>query len=159
MTTREYVEYLLKNYNEIKCEIELLKLELKQRYEVTPVDIIQVLNFRKPQGERVQTSGTSDKTGNVAMVFKKLAQRLNETEERDIKKSITATELEIARLDVCIEHLDDRLQRAIRCLYFEKKSWRETCSEIYISEKTLSKYRKKALKEITTMMEHKKLVV
>ncbi|HEY8804521.1 MAG TPA: hypothetical protein VIM42_05305 [Clostridium sp.] len=45
MQTREYVEYLLKNHNEILKDIEQLKFEYEIFKEIETDEVIESLNF------------------------------------------------------------------------------------------------------------------
>ena len=72
------VERIFKEYWEWKRSLALLEFELGRFQGIPYEDVIESLCFSKPQGERVQTSGTSDKTGMTAMVYRQVKERLDD---------------------------------------------------------------------------------
>ena len=54
------VERIFKEYREWKHSLALLEFELGRFQGIPYEDVIESLCFSKPQGERVQTSGTYD---------------------------------------------------------------------------------------------------
>jgi len=69
---------VLDKYQELKKEQKVLKFQLSRFDGVTERDIIESMTFSHVDGERVQTSGTSDKTGKIAVNYKKIADKENE---------------------------------------------------------------------------------
>lgn len=158
LDTREYVEYLLKNYNEIIKDIEQLEFEYKTFIDINPDDVIEALKFSAPKGERIQTSGISDKTCKIALIYKEESKRMNRESREEIIKMMKASEIEIKRLDYCIERLEPQIKDVIKGIFLNKASWSEICSKYSISEKTLNKYRKKGIEEIISMFDLRRLV-
>lgn len=158
MDTREYVEYLLKNYNEIIKDIKQLEFEYKTFIDINPDDVIESLNFSTPSEERIQTSNISDKTCKIALIYKEASKRMNRESREEIIKMMKATELEIKRLDYCIERLEIQVKEVVKGLFIEKLQWKDICVKYSISEKTLNKYRKKGIDEIIDMFDLKRLV-
>jgi len=159
MDTREYVEYLLKNYNEIIKDIEQLEFEYKTFIDINPDDVIESLNFSTPSEERIQTSNISDKTCKIALIYKEASKRMNRESREEIIKMMKATELEIKRLDYSIERLEHQVKEVVKGLFIEKLQWKDICVKYSISEKTLNKYRKKGIDEIIDMFDLKRLVI
>lgn len=159
MDMREYVEYLLKNYHGIKSEIELLRLELSHFKGITPEETIDTMTFSQPESERVQTSGPSDKTSKIAIAYRLAAEKINRGSFREIEEQIRANEFALLRLEYCMNCLERKMKGVIVGVYIERRSWGEICKELFMTEKTLNKYRNKAIEEIAVMIEHKRLVV
>ena len=57
---------VLDKYQDLKKEHTVLKFQLSRFKGITPDDIIESMTFSHADGERVQTSGVSDKTGKSA---------------------------------------------------------------------------------------------
>lgn len=159
METREYVEYLLKNYNDILKDIEQLKFEYDTFKDIENDEVIESLNFSSTSDERIQTSNISDKTCKIALIYNEAAKRMNKESREEIYKMIKATELEIARLDYCIERLEPQVKEIVKEVFIKKSSWSNACEKNSISEKTLNKYRKKGINEIISMFDLGRLVI
>ena len=157
METREYVEYLLKNYNEILKDIEMLKFEYKAFKDIEPNEVIEALNFTPSSYERTTTRNISDKTCTVALIYNEAAKRMNKESREEICKMMRSAEFEIERLNYCIERLSPAVKEVVRELFIEKCSWNYICVRNSISEKTLNKYRKKGIGEIIEMFDLRRL--
>jgi hypothetical protein len=157
METREYVEYLLKNYNEILKDIEMLKFEYKAFKDIEPNEVIEALNFSTASYERAITRNISDKTCKIALIYNEAARRMNEESREEIYKMMKGAEFEIARLNYCIERLAPSVKEVVRELFIEKCSWSYVCIKNSISEKTLNNYRKKGIGEIIEMFDLRRM--
>jgi DNA-directed RNA polymerase specialized sigma24 family protein len=151
--TKEYVEYLLENYNEILKDIEQLKFELETFEELVPEEMIDVMNFSTGNEERVAAYRVSDKTCKIALIYNEVAKRMNNEAKEEIRKMIIASEYEIKKLDYCIDRLDEKVKETIKSVYINKYSWADVCKKLYISENTLNKYRRKGIEEIKGMFQ------
>lgn len=151
METKEYVEYLLENYNEILKDIEQLKFELETFEELVPEEMIDVMNFSTGNEERVAAYRISDKTCKIALIYTEVAKRMNSEAKEEIRKMIKATEFEIKRLNYCIDRLQPKIKEVIKGAYLNKKSWEDIRNELFISDNTLNRYRKKGIEELVIM--------
>lgn len=158
METREYVEYLLKNYNEILKDIDQLKFEYEAFKDIESDEVIESLSFSSSNNERVTTSNISDKTCKIALVYNEVTKRMNKESRQEIYKLMKATEFEITRLNYCIDRLEPQVKEVVKEIFIEKCSWNETCTRCSISEKTLSKYKNKGIDWITSMFNLSRLV-
>lgn len=157
METREYVEYLLKNYNEILKDIEMLKFEYNAFENVESGEVIEALNFSTSSCDRSTTRNISDKTCNIALIYNEAAKRMNKESREEIYKMIRSAEFELAILNYCIERLAPTVKEVVRELFIEKCSWSYICVRNSISEKTLNKYRKKGIGEIIEMFDLRRM--
>lgn len=151
METKEYVEYLLENYNEILKDIEQLKFELETFEELVPEEMIDVMNFSTGNEERVAAYRISDKTCKIALIYTEVAKRMNNEAKEEIRKMIKATEFEIKRLNYCVDRLQPKIKEVIKGAYLNKKSWEDIRNELFISDNTLNRYRKKGIEELVIM--------
>lgn len=159
METREYVEYLLKNYHELRKDIEQLKFELNCLQELRPEEVIDAMNFTSSQGDKVDPGSVSDKTCNIALVYREVTERLNRTSKRELERMITANEYELMKLEYCIDRLGGKISEVMKDIYLQRMSWSDVCKKHYISEKTLNKYRRQAVSKLVEMFELIKSVV
>lgn len=158
METRKYVEYLLKNYNEILKDIDQLKFEYEAFKDFESEEVIEVLNFSSASGDRVITSNISDKTCKIALVYNEVTKRMSKESRQEIYKMMKAAEFEITRLNYCIERLEPKVKEVLKKIFIEKLSWNNACEKCSISEKTLNKYKNKGIDEITCMFNLSRLV-
>ena len=158
METREYVEYLLKNYNEILKDIEQLKFEYETYKNIESEEVIEILNFSSNSDERIQTSNISDKTSKIALIYNEATKRMNKESRQEIYKMMKTTEIEIARLNYCIARLEPQIKEVLKEIFIEELQWKDICGRNSISEKTLNRYKKKGIDEIVGMFDLKRLV-
>ena len=158
METREYVEYLLKNYTNILKDIEVLKFEYNTFKDIEPIEVIEALNFSSSNYERSTKGNTSDKTCEIALIYNEAAKRMSKESRDEIYKMLKGAEIEMARLNYCIERLEPTVKAVVRELFIEKCSWSYVCIKNSISEKTLNKYRKKGIDGIIGMFDMRILV-
>ena len=157
METREYVEYLLKNYTKILKDIEVLKFEYNAFEDIEPIEVIEALNFSSASYKSTTKGSTSDKTSEIALIYNEAAKRMSKESRDEIYKIMKGAEIEIARLNYCIERLEPTAKAVVRELFIEKCSWSYVCIKNSISEKTLNKYKKKGINEIIEMFDVRKL--
>lgn len=142
---REYVEYLLKNYHQIKREVEVAKALLEIRICESEEEIIEEMNFHTFKGEKVKHRNIADKTANIAIGYKE-EQRVRELHRiRDLKRDIRRKEVDLLKVKAAVEVLEDRHQRVIKGIYFQGKTRVQLCRELYISEGTLNRWKRKAV--------------
>ncbi|MDP4180858.1 MAG: hypothetical protein Q8942_07175 [Bacillota bacterium] len=159
MDTMKYVEYMLKNYTEIKTDIELLKFDLECFEGIKHEETIEDLTFSHSNNERVQTSALADRTSKVAMIYKQVTARLNKESINEIKRKISLNEFEISRLEYCVRKLKIPIGNIIEDLYFNKLSMDKICIKASVSERTVNRYRKKGLEELADMYEKRRLAI
>lgn len=157
--TKEYVEYLLKNYHQIKREIEQLVLILESPIYDSEEETIEALTFSTPQGERVNTSTISDKTSKIALIYREVNEKQKTAGRKDVEKMIKVNQFELIKLENSIASLDKNLQEVISEIYIQKARRVDICRELYISENTLNRYRKKGIEEISIIFQTYRLAM
>ena len=139
-------ETMFKDYNKMKREMAFLELQLQSFTGLSVDDMITSMTFTgEPEGDRVQTSGTSDKTCSIALDYRKrLAQenadyyRFLYNKYAQIKKEIDFFENGIRTLgekkaDILFEILDGEL------------TWDEISIQYGISRTSIYRFRKAAM--------------
>lgn len=147
VNTRERVEWLLKNYHEIKRHQERLNFEIERFSGLSYEQVIESLNFATPEGERVQTSSISDKAGRIAFMYREHADRLN-ADVMALAWEYHTQKSEMDVLNYCIVLLEPRLSEVITDMFINKMTWEELCEKYHISRKTLARYRKNGIEQI-----------
>ena len=147
------VERIFKEYREWKHSLALLEFELGRFQGIPYEDVIESLCFSKPQGERVQTSGTSDKTGMTAMVYRQVKERLDDEWFDFLLGRYKQIKEEMDFLEYAIRQLSGRLPEIIWDMIIEQVSWQELMIKYNVSHAMVGKYRKKAVEELKRIYE------
>lgn len=64
----ERIEKLIRDYPKLKRQQKCLYYQLADFHGISEQETIDTMYFSQPEGERVQTSGTSNKTANIALI-------------------------------------------------------------------------------------------
>ena len=128
-----YAEYLLKHYKEIKREIVLMEMDIEQ------------MKTR----EQIQLSPES---GEIAKICTMMQRRTQSMPGEELEYALLSAKAEMARLEVAIDSLEERIKAVIQDIYLSKLSWTQVCTRRYISANTLNRYRKKGIQSIDRAM-------
>ena len=141
-------EKLFKEYRNWKKDMGLLEFELS-RFEGVPYeDVIRSMCLGRPQGERVQGGGTSDKTGNAAVKYRQVKERLDDDWFDYLLGRYQAVKEELDFFEYAVGQLSGRLPEVVRDMVMEDMTWRELSEKYSVSEARIGKYRKRALAEM-----------
>lgn len=151
MKTKEYILHLLRNYKEIVATINMLKFELEQFQGVTDEEAIEALTYKKQTGDRVQTSGISEKTAHVGLIYKEYAKRINSEGKAEVINSIVPLESEIKILETAVEGLSYQECNVIKELYFTNKSLSRVAGELAMSERSVRYIRDAAINRLNSI--------
>ena len=91
MELRENILYLLEHYNQMRVEIDTLKFEMRNLNRMKDVEMIEALTFSSSLGEKVASSGASDKTAGIALSYQEQLERLRdeiEEAQRQLEKRV-----------------------------------------------------------------------
>ena len=129
----ERIEKLIRDYPKLKRQQRCLYYQLADFHGISEQETIDTMYFSQPEGERVQTSGTSNKTANIALNFRERMERFFESAVRSVS-GITG------------EVLAD--------LVFEQLTWDQVAEKHYISRRSVGNYRRKAIAEMEKLYQH-----
>lgn len=141
-------EKLFKEYRSWKKDMGLLEFELSRFRGVPYEDVIESMCLSQPQGERVQGGGTSDKTGNAAVKYWQVKERLDDDWFDYLLGRYQAVKEELEFFEYAVGQLSGRLPEVVRDMVMEDMTWREMAEKYNVSETMIAKYRKKALAEM-----------
>ena len=151
MDTKGHVEHLLKNYHEIKRDLEIMNFEIEHFTGLSYSEVITALTFSNPDGERVQSSSVSDKTARIALAYRESTDKINCDDVLAMVSKYNHQKREMDMLDYCITLLEPRLSEVIKDMIISRLTWKETSGKYNVSQVTLGKYRRKAIEEIVKM--------
>lgn len=144
---------MFKNYPRMKQEFLVLEFKLRDFQGIAHEDVIESMNYSKPQGERVQDSRISDKTGKTAIYYRKIAEKLDDEYFDALLERYLYLKEELELFEFLVSGLSGRLPEFIRDRVMEQMSWAELMEKYNISYGSVGKYRKKAEKELNRLYE------
>lgn len=142
------VEKLFKEYGNWKRDLGILEFELSRFQGVPYDDVIECLCFSNPQGDKVQTSGTSDKTGKAAIIYRQVKNRMDDDWFDYLMERHHAAKEEVEFFEYAVGCLSGKLPEVIRDMVAEGMPWKELAGKYRVSEAMIAKYRRKALNEL-----------
>lgn len=137
----------------MKQECIVLVFQMQHFEGISHRDVIETMNYSRPQGDRVQTSGTSDKTGKAAIHYRKVKERLDDDWFNSLFERYEYLQEEIAFFEYAVDKLGGMLPEFIRDLVMDRMAWDELMIKYRVSHSMVGKYRKKAEKELNEMYE------
>ena len=88
MEPKEYVVMLLKNYSRMVREAATLRFELKNFVKIGDDEIIEGMTLSHPIGDGIRSGHMSDKTADVALRYREVADRVKDTFEKLVTEII-----------------------------------------------------------------------
>ncbi len=145
------VEKILQEYPQIVMERICLENQIRNFKGITEGEMIESMYFSYLEGERVQTSGVSDKTARTAISYKDKMARINkEWQEHQEKKHSILTE-ELVFFESAVKSLSGTLPEFITDMVIIGLTWDDLAAKYHISRTMVAKYRKSAIRELETL--------
>lgn len=142
------VEKLFKEYGNWRRDLGILEFELSRFQGVPYDDVIESLCFSNPQGDRVQTSGVSDKTGKAAIIYRQVKNRMDDDWFDYLLERHKTIKEEKEFFEYALRQLSGKLPEMIWDMVAEQMSWQELTVKYNVSHAMVGKYRKKAVDEL-----------
>lgn len=135
-------------------EQALLSNQIRNFRGLTEIDMIESMVFHTPEGERVQTSGVSQKTANVAVTYSARIREMNQEWVKNLEMEYTLITEEIMFFKTAIEVLEPKLSELMKDLVIDRMQWDEIIRKYHISKTMVAKRRKKAIHELEKLYEN-----
>jgi len=142
------IEKLLKDYPEMVRERSFVAHQIANFQGVTAEEVIESMYTIRVDGTKVRTSGTSDKTAQIALNYKDKMERLNREWLEQLEIKLRCLNDELALFDAALNALTGVLPDFTRDLIVNSLTWDSLQSKYNISRSTVGAYRKKALAEL-----------
>lgn len=142
------MDKLFKEYGNWKRDLGILEFELSRFQGVPYDDVIESLCFSNPQGDRVQTSGVSDKTGKAAIIYRQVKNRMDDDWFDYLMERHKSIKEEKEFFEYALRQLSGKLPEMIWDMVAEQMSWQELMVKYNVSHAMIGKYRKKAVDEL-----------
>lgn len=149
MEPKEYVIMLLKNHSRMAREAATLRFELKNFVKVGDDETIEEMALSHQMGDGIHSGRISDKTADVALRYREVADQVNEEAFKAVVHRLNALETAIERLDFYLGQLDKTQTDVLQGYYFERKTWREMQEGMNLATKSLRRIRDTAVASLT----------
>jgi len=146
---------LLKSYPAKKRRIEQLLYEMGSKQIIDENELIGSMALgAHTESQRYQNGGhLSDRTAAIALHYNNVRIHMEGDIASDIRSELRVLIKDVDRLEYYVSLLGKNEADVIRLLYFEGKHWADTEECLNISERTLFRLRKSAIKELASMYE------
>lgn len=142
------MDELFKEYRGWKKDMGILEFEFS-RFEGVPYkDVIQSLCLSQTQEERVQTGGTSDRTGRAALIYRQVKEQMDDEWFDYLVEKYKNLKEEKEFFEYALGQLSGRLPEVMQDMLVREMTWRELAEKYNVSETMIAKYRKKAMAEM-----------
>ena len=152
------VEALLTSYKELKRTLELLAFRINYFSGLSGDHIIEELTFTSPQGERVTTSGVSDKTLRIALAYQNTSYEQSKEILEELVRRHGALKTDLDFLEHCITLLENELSNVATDLFIKGMDSTQIGAKYNLSRSSINRYRLKAIAEITKMYQEIQMV-
>ena len=150
---RERIEALIRDYQKNKMELKCLEHQIRNFRGISENEMIDTMYFTQPEGERVQTSGVSDKTAKIAMSYRERMDAINEEWYQHLEKQYFALAEEISFFESAVKALPGEMGEIMQDMIFSQASWDELADKHFVGRTTIWRYRQKAIDELVVLYE------
>ena len=150
---RERIEALIRDYQKNKMELKCLEHQIRNFRGISENEMIDTMYFTQPEGERVQTSGVSDKTAKIAMSYRERMDAMNEEWYQHLEKQYFALAEEISFFESAVKALPGKMGEIMQDMIFSQASWDELADKHFVGRTTIWRYRQKAVDELVVLYE------
>lgn len=142
------IEELLKSYPAMLQKRNCLVYQLAHFKGISAEEVIESMYTSRQDGERVQTSSLSDKTAQIAMVYRERQDRLNREWYEYLEQQLRLTNDELAFLEAAIRSLPGTQAEIMWDMVVEQMKWDAIEQKYRISHTTLYRQRQRAISEL-----------
>lgn len=150
---RERIETLIRDYPKNKMELKCLEHQIRNFRGISEEEMIDSMYFSQPEGERVQTSGVSDKTARIAMSYRERMDAINEEWYQHLEKQSASLAEEIGFFESAVKALPGKMGEIMQDMVFNQTSWDDLADMHYVGRRTIGRYRQKAIDELVVLYE------
>lgn len=150
---RERIERLIRDYPKNKMELKCLENQIRNFRGISEEEMIDSMYFTQPEGERVQTSGVSDKTSRIALSYRERMESVNRDWYEHLEKQYVSLAEEVGFFESAVNALQGKMGEVMRDMIFSQASWDELAGKHYVSRRTIGRYRQKAIDDLVVLYE------
>lgn len=150
---RERIEKMIRDYPKDKMELKCLEHQIRNFRGITESEMIDSMFFTQPEGERVQTSGVSDKTARIALSYRDRMESINKEWYQHLEKQYLSLAEEINFFESAIKALQGKPGEIMQDIVFQQMSWEKLANKYYVNRRTIGRYRNKAMDDLVVLYE------
>ena len=140
---------VLDNYPRLVIERNSLVQQLTHFKGVSVEDVIDTMYSTKLDGEYMRATRLPDKTGFIAVNYEERREQINHDWREYLEKKLARMNEEINFLEVSIDALYEPLRSVMKDMLLNGHTWDYLEEAYHVSRTTISRYRKKALAEMS----------
>lgn len=148
---KNHVIKLLDSYPERARKIALLRYELAHPAQITGDELIEAMNYARPEGQGHPSGHISNRTLYIALNYQERAERLNDETFGDISARLAEMEREQSRLEYYMSLLDRRQELVLRRTCFEKVPQEKVAKELEVSVRRIQDIKAQAIDALAEM--------
>ena len=141
-------EKIMQDYQQMVMERICLENQIRNFKGITEEEMIDSLYFPQPDGDRVQTSGISDKTARIAISYREKMDRINKEWQAHLEKKHSVLLEELVFFESAVFSLSGILPDLISDMVVKGLTWDDLADKYHISRTMVAKNRKKAIREL-----------
>lgn len=153
--TFENVAQMLKEYKDLKRKALQLEFEISNYIPIaTSEDMIDSMTFNNTLGDGINSihnGQATDKTANIAIAYAEKVDKLNIKHLQELEDDLRAVNMEMLRLEVYINLLDEKYAKILRALYLEGMTFVDAAEKNQISTTALKKLRVAGIRKLVDM--------
>jgi len=142
------VEKLISEYPQMVSQKKCLAYQVAHFRGLSPEDVIASMYTAHHDGERVQTSGTSDKTAQIALNYESRMVRLNREWYEHLEKQLVELTDELNFFEGALRALPVNISQVMWDLVVEGMTWDTVADVHHMSRANVGKLRKRAILEL-----------
>lgn len=150
---RERIETLIRDYPKNKMQLKCLEHQIRHFRGITETEMIDSMQFAQPEGERVQTSGVSDKTARIALNYRERMESINKEWYQHLEKQYLSLAEEVGFFESAVKALQGKPGEIMQDMVFCQMSWDDLADKHYVSRRTIGRYRQKAIDDLVVLYE------
>lgn len=147
----ERTEKLMRDYPQLVMERTCLENQLVNFKGVTETELIDSMLYSRPQGDRVQKTGISDKTAYIAITYRDKMDRINSDWKNYLARKLAVISDEIEFFEAALKSLSGNLPEIMTDMIIARMTWDAMAEKYYVSRAMIGKYRKKAIVELDVL--------
>lgn len=141
-------EKIMQEYQQMVMERICLENQIKNFKGITENEMIDSLYFPQPDGDRVKTSGISDKTARIAISYREKMDRINKEWQAHLEKKHSVLLEELVFFESAVFSLSGILPDLISDMVVKGLTWDDLADKYHISRTMVAKNRKRAIREL-----------
>lgn len=151
----ERVETIMRDYSIMRRDLAVVEKELENFKGITSQEVLDSMQYSRPEGDRVQTSNVSDKTCSIAINYKARLEQINHDWLVHLADEYMTLKDELDFFENAVSQLSGYLPDLIRDLVIQRETWDTVMQKYHICRKTVSNARKKAIAELDALYEQR----